>query len=76
MRGLAALALLCAVPVLAHPSIGIVRGAGGEIFYSDLEQVWRLGADGRKSIAVPRVHSHEDPTARSESTDPGPAAYS
>jgi len=44
---------------LAHPGIGIVRDSKGNIFYTDLKQVWKIGTDGRKMIAVPNVHSHE-----------------
>jgi hypothetical protein len=36
----------------------MVRDSKGVIYYSDLEQVWRL-KDGKKSIAVPNVHTHE-----------------
>jgi hypothetical protein len=45
--------------IKAHPGIGIVKDSKGNIFYTDLEQVWRISRDGRKTIAVPRVHSHE-----------------
>src|SRR5687768_14576067 len=43
----------------AHPGIGIVCDSKGNIFYTDLSQIWKIGADGKKSIAVPGVHSHE-----------------
>jgi hypothetical protein len=42
----------------AHPGIGLVRDSKGAIFYSDLEQVWRL-KDGKKTVAVANVHTHE-----------------
>lgn len=48
-----------ASPALAHPGAGIVRDRQGNVFYTDLERVWRIGADGRKSVAVPDVHTHE-----------------
>ena len=54
-----ALLLLAAVPLLAHPGIGIVIDSRGNLFYTDLEQVWRIAPDGKKSVAVPHVHTHE-----------------
>jgi sugar lactone lactonase YvrE len=57
---LAALLLLpAAIPASAHPGTGIVEDAQGNIYYTDLEQVWRLAPDGGRTIAVPRVHTHE-----------------
>lgn len=49
------------LPVLAqgHPGIGIVKDKKGNIFYSDLEQVWKISTDGKRTIAVPNVHTHE-----------------
>ncbi|MFN5169160.1 MAG: hypothetical protein ACK5DD_06015 [Cyclobacteriaceae bacterium] len=44
---------------LAHPGIGIVMDSHGNVFYTDLAQVWKITSDGRKSIAVPRVHTHQ-----------------
>lgn len=43
----------------AHPGIGIVRNSRGEIFYTDLKQVWKISPEGRKTIAVANVHTHE-----------------
>ncbi len=31
----------------------------GNVYYTDLEQVWRIAPDGSRSVAVPRVHTHE-----------------
>jgi hypothetical protein len=42
-----------------HPGVGIVRDSRGNIFYTDLAQVWRLAPNGAKSIAVTNVHTHE-----------------
>lgn len=53
------LALAAARPARAHPGMGIVRDAQGNVFYTDLERVWRIAPDGRKSVAVPDVHTHE-----------------
>ena len=59
-RVLIAAALLgAASPALAHPGWGIVRDSRGNIYYTDLEHVWRLAPDGTKSIAVRGVHTHE-----------------
>ncbi len=43
----------------AHPGIGIVCDSKGNIFYTDLKQIWKIAVDGSKSVAVPGVHSHE-----------------
>jgi hypothetical protein len=43
----------------AHPGIGIVKDSRGNIYYTDLEQVWKIRNDGEKTIVVPNVHSHE-----------------
>lgn len=53
--------LLCAmIPgVYAHPGIGILEDSKGNVFYTDLKQVWRISPSGQKSIAVPNVHTHE-----------------
>jgi hypothetical protein len=57
---LAALVLvLAAAAAHAHPPIGIVVDRAGNIYYSDLKQVWRQAPDGRKTVVVPNVHTHE-----------------
>ncbi|MCC3151710.1 hypothetical protein Q3A66_01430 [Hymenobacter sp. BT770] len=43
----------------AHPGWGIVLDRQGNVFYTDLENVWRIDAAGRKTIAVAHVHTHE-----------------
>ena len=45
--------------VHAHPGIGIVEDSKGNIFYTDLTQVWKIGVDGKKKVVVPNVHTHE-----------------
>jgi hypothetical protein len=45
--------------VFSHPGVGIVEDSKGNIFYSDLKQVWKISSDGRKTIAVKNVHTHE-----------------
>jgi len=61
VRLLLLLALL-AVPLQragAHPGVGIVRDRQGNVFYTDLFQVWRITPAGQKSVVVPNVHTHE-----------------
>jgi hypothetical protein len=43
----------------AHPSVSIVVTPGGDVFYSDLEKVWRIAPNGQRSVAVANVHAHE-----------------
>jgi sugar lactone lactonase YvrE len=31
----------------------------GNVYYTDLKQVWRIAPDGTKTVAVPNVHTHE-----------------
>jgi hypothetical protein len=52
-------ALVAAVALHAHPAIGIVADAAGNIFYSDNTHVWRIARDGNRSIVVANVHTHE-----------------
>ena len=59
LRPLPVAALLLAVPLRAHPGVGIVLDAEGNLFYTDLKQVWRIAPDGTRSLAVADVHSHE-----------------
>jgi hypothetical protein len=42
----------------AHPGVGIVKDSKGTIFYTDLQQVWKI-EKGVRSVAVPGVHTHE-----------------
>ncbi len=43
----------------AHPGIGIVLDSKGNVFYTDLKHVWRITPDGKRSIVVRNVHTHE-----------------
>ncbi|HBK89333.1 MAG TPA: hypothetical protein DDZ56_11815 [Cytophagales bacterium] len=43
----------------AHPSVSILMDSKGNVYYSDLKQVWKITPAGTKTIAVPNVHSHE-----------------
>jgi hypothetical protein len=52
-------AALLAGPARAHPGWGIVEDSRGNIYYTDLAQVWWLAPDGTRTVAVPHVHTHE-----------------
>lgn len=49
---------LAPLVVQAHPGIGIVSDSRGNIYYSDLQQVFRI-KNGKRTVAVPNVHTHE-----------------
>lgn len=51
--------LLATLTAYAHPGVGIVQDSCGNVFYTDLVHVWKITPDGKKSIAVRSVHSHE-----------------
>ncbi len=51
--------LILSTTSLADPGVGIVMDSKGNVFYTDLSQVWMLKPDGTTSIAVPDVHTHE-----------------
>jgi sugar lactone lactonase YvrE len=53
------LLMLFAFEGRAHPGVGIVQDAQGNVYYTDLENVWKRTPDGRLRIVVPRVHTHE-----------------
>lgn len=55
----AAIFAATATTIFAHPGIGIVRDSRGNIFYTDLKQVWKISPQGEKSVAVANVHTHE-----------------
>ncbi len=44
---------------LAHPGVGIVKDSKGNIYYTDLNQIWKIKPDGTKSVVIRGVHSHE-----------------
>lgn len=51
--------LLSAAMPIAHPGVGIVQDSRGNVYFTDLRQVWRITPDDQLSIAVPNVHTHE-----------------
>jgi hypothetical protein len=42
--------LLTVAPASAHPGVGIVLDSKGNDVDMDLQQVWRLGPDGRARV--------------------------
>lgn len=50
---------VCSGAALAHPGWGIVVDNRGNVFYTDLKQVWKVEPAGGKTVAVPHVHTHE-----------------
>ena len=55
----AAIALFVGAAAHAHPSVSVVFDSRGNVYYSDLKQVWRVAPDGAKAVVVPGVHTHE-----------------
>ncbi|HVK97786.1 MAG TPA: hypothetical protein VM368_08210 [Flavisolibacter sp.] len=53
------LAVLFPFILNAHPPVGIVADSKSNIYYSDLQQVWKIDRFGNKTIVVPHVHTHE-----------------
>lgn len=56
---LAVLGIVAAGEAFAHPAVSVVIDSRGNVYYSDLKQVWRVAPDGTRSVAVPNVHTHE-----------------
>lgn len=50
---------LCPIFVFAHPGIGIKSDSKGNIFYTDLRNVYKIDNSGTSSIAVANAHTHE-----------------
>ena len=43
----------------AHPGVGIVMDSKGNVYYTDLKQVWKIDTKGLKEVVVNNVHTHE-----------------
>jgi sugar lactone lactonase YvrE len=61
-----ALALLAALAVPSleevtadQPPVSVVMDGRGFVYYSDLQNVWRISPDGARTIAVIGVHTHQ-----------------
>ncbi len=52
--------LIILFPIIgrAHPGVGIVKDSKGNIYYTDLKQVWKI-TNSNKTVVVPNVHTHE-----------------
>ncbi|GHN03155.1 hypothetical protein WSM22_46440 [Cytophagales bacterium WSM2-2] len=44
---------------MAHPGVSIVMDKKGSVYYSDLKQVWKIDTQGKKTVVVSGVHTHE-----------------
>jgi hypothetical protein len=53
------LLLALGLPAVAHPGVGIVIDSRGNVFYTDLKQIWMIDRAGHRTVAIPNVHSHE-----------------
>jgi hypothetical protein len=53
------LVLLLTATAFAHPPVSVIIDARGNVYYSDLDRVWRVAPDGKRTVAVPGVHTHE-----------------
>jgi hypothetical protein len=51
--------LLTGTAAEGHPGVGIVQDSRGNVFFTDLKQVWKITPDNTMSVAVPDVHTHE-----------------
>jgi sugar lactone lactonase YvrE len=62
MTALAVVYVLNLVDVLAHPSWGIVVDRQHQVYFSDLQTIWKIDAQGRLTIFRPGVsgkHTHD-----------------
>ena len=59
MRRIFTVILLLTAAAFAHPSVSVVLDSKGNVYYSDLKQVWRVDPQGKKTVAVANVHTHE-----------------
>ena len=51
--------ILCSLAAFAHPGVGIVMDSKSNVFYTDLKHIWKINKQGKLTIAVRNVHSHE-----------------
>ncbi len=58
MRKLLFIIFLLPVFGYAHPGVGIAKDSKGNIYYTDLKQVWKITIS-KKTVVVPNVHTHE-----------------
>ena len=58
MKALFLLLLIFPMVLMGHPGIGIVKDSNGNIYYTDLHQVWKI-SQGKQTVLLPNVHTHE-----------------
>ena len=51
--------MLVALWANAHPSVSLIMDSRGNVYYSDLKQVWKIDVHGKKTVVVHNVHTHE-----------------
>jgi len=68
-RALAALAVVVAAPLSAHPARGIAVAPDGRVYFSDLERIWAIGRDGALTLAREHRGLHTHALAMSPSGD-------
>jgi hypothetical protein len=59
MRVLLFIFILGLTKTFAHPSVSIIMDSKGNVYYSDLTQVWKIDTQGKKQVIVRNVHTHE-----------------
>ncbi|MCL7959200.1 MAG: hypothetical protein M8861_03295 [marine benthic group bacterium] len=45
--------------VAAHPPVSVVMDSRGFVYYSDLQNVWKISPTGNRTLAVIGVHTHQ-----------------
>lgn len=51
--------LLLSLPARSHPGPGIVKDSRGNIYYTDLQQVWKIEPGLEPRIILRNIHTHE-----------------
>lgn len=49
----------CLLPASADPGIGLVKDRAGNLYYTDLAQVWKIATNGERKVVVRGVHTHK-----------------
>jgi hypothetical protein len=52
------LCVMAALPATAHPAWGIVVNRAGELYFSDIEAIWKIDHAGKLSLVRPGVNNH------------------
>jgi hypothetical protein len=51
--------LLLSLPARSHPGPGIVKDSRGNIYYTDLQQVWKIEPGQKPRVILRNIHTHE-----------------